>query len=193
MNDLVFDTPWWLPTVIAIAGAWMLTDGNRRGRDGLRNAGAAVFLAAVALVAVSFFVDTDKETCLKRTGALVDSVEKQDWPRFASLLDDNTSFAGYSGKSEMVDGAKRSAALIGLKKAYVTSKTARQTDTLITVAFDAASEQDMPPYPVRSSWEVDWQQRGERWLLYRVTLVAVNGQPADAAVGRLPSVPHGRQ
>src|SRR3954469_12535345 len=193
MTDLLFETPWWLPTLIAVVGWWVLFDGHTRGKDRFRNAGAAVFLAAVLLATVSYFVDTDKEKVLKQTRLLVDAIEKQDWPRFGSLLDEKTSFAGrYSGKEEMVEGAKRSAALIGLKKAYVRSMEARQTDTLITVTLDAFSEQDMPPYPLPSKWDLDWQQRGDRWLLYRVTMRNVGGQEGEAVIGRMPAVSRGQ-
>jgi hypothetical protein len=193
MTDLLFDTPWWLPTLIAVVGGWMLIDGNKRGNDRFRNAGAAVFLVAVLLAVVSYFVDTDKETVLKRTRALVDAVEQKDWQRFESLLDEGTSLAGrYSGKQEMVEGAKRSSVLIGLKKAYVRSTEARQTGTLITVTMNALSEQDMPPYPMQSKWELDWQQRGDRWLLDRVTLQNVSGEDGQAFIGRLPAVSRGQ-
>jgi hypothetical protein len=188
MADLLFDTPWWLPTLIAIVGGWMLFDGNKRGADALRNAGAAVVLAALLLVAVSYFVSTDKETVLDRTSALISSIEKQDWATFESLLDEKTSMAGYAGRAQLVAGAKASSAKFGLKKAYVTSKSARQDDTLITVTISAMSEQDLPPYPLQSQWELDWQQRGDRWLLYRITPLSVGGQPGESVGGHLPSV-----
>jgi hypothetical protein len=187
MTGLLFDTPWWLPTLIFAAGAWMLFDGNRRGNGRLRNAGAGVVLLALVLAAVSCFVSTDTETCLDRTVALVDSVEKQDWPRFESLVDEKTSFAGSTGRAELVGRAKAAVSFVGLKNVRVTSTVARQSDTAITVNLSAISEQEIAPYPLPSHWELDWQQRGDRWLLYRVTLLNVGGQSGDEAVGRLPS------
>jgi hypothetical protein len=91
----------------------------------------------------------------------------------------------------MVEGAKKSAAMIGLKKAYVRSTEAKQTDTLITVTMDALSEQEMPPYPMPSKWDLDWQQHGDRWLLYRVTMRNVGGQEGQSVIGRMPSASGG--
>jgi hypothetical protein len=188
MTDLLFNTPWWLPTIIAVAGAMMLFSGNNRGQDKLRNVGAGVILIALLLALVSYFVDTDKEKVLGRTSALVDSIEKQDWPTFENLLDAQTSFAGYTGKAELVKLAKASSAKFNIKKAYIVSKQAVQTDTLITVTLDAVTEQDLPPGPMRSQWETDWQQRGDQWLLYKITPLAIAGQPWGTVSGHLPSI-----
>ena len=188
MTDLLFDTPWWLPALIAAVGVVLFVTGNNRLERKVKLAGLGAVALAGLLMAVSYFVTTAKEKVLDRTTALIGSIEKQDWATFESLLDEKTSMAGYAGRAQLVAGAKASSAKFGLKKAYVTSKTARQDDTLITVTINAMSEQDLPPYPLQSQWELDWQQRGDRWLLYRITPLSVGGQPGESVGGHLPSV-----
>jgi len=73
--NLLFDTPWWLPTTLAFLGIALFWNGNRRTDAKLRNVGLALLLAAVAVVAVSHFIDTDIERAEKQSKRLVRSVD----------------------------------------------------------------------------------------------------------------------
>ena len=92
MNDLLFDVPWWLPTLVAIVGISLAVSGNRRQNDSVRNRGLIIIGAAVVWAAISILVDTDKEKCQKWTKQFVQSVVARDWPTFDGLLDPNVSF-----------------------------------------------------------------------------------------------------
>lgn len=188
MTDLLFDTPWWLPTAIAVVGVGLFVSGNKRRHAGMRAAGGAVALLAVLLVAASYFVDTDVEKAVKRTAALVDAVDRQDWQAFESLLDEQSSLGNYVGRAELTQGAQDAVEKFGVRKAGVLSQSVRQDDTLITVTVSAFSEQDMPPGPMRSTWEFDWQQRGDEWFLYRITPLSVGNQAIENPAAHLPPV-----
>src|SRR5438309_10235889 len=86
MSDLLFDVPWWIPTLVAFLGIFGFWNGNNRQQSRLRNAGSALVLLAVAWFALSYFVDTDKEKCEKGTVKLVDDVTKGQWSQFQAKL-----------------------------------------------------------------------------------------------------------
>src|SRR5437762_12188710 len=93
MTDLLFDAPWWLPTGLAAMGIFLFWTGNRRQEAKVRNAGFGLILAAIAVVLLSYFVDTDVEKAVKRSKTLVYSVEKHDWATLRATLDPNVSLA----------------------------------------------------------------------------------------------------
>lgn len=195
MTDLLFDTPWWLPVAIAVVGIALFASGNNRQKSPLRNVGLGVVALAGVLLLVSYLVDTDKEKVIDRTNALVRSVGERDWKTFTSLLDPQTSFAGYVGRDQLAEGARLSAETFGVKSTTVLGREVKDDQTLITVTVDALSQQDTPPYPLRSTWDFDWQQRGDEWLLYEIRMISVNETMTAESdlTRRLPKLPQGQQ
>ena len=121
MTRLLFDAPWWLPTVLAFLGIALFWNGNRRGETKLRNAGLLLLLGAVAVLAVSHFVDTDIEKAEKQSKQLVYAVEQRDWATLKTILDPNTSLhvlGGiqlYDSRDEIIAAAKKAVDQHGLK------------------------------------------------------------------------------
>ena len=189
MKELLFHTPWWLPTLIATIGVALFIAGNNRQQANIRNSGLGLFLVAVVLCVVSYVVDTDIEQVTDRTEALIGSVEDRDWTKFRSLLDTNTSGLIYHGRDDLTEGAKLAAEKFNVRKARVISRQITATGSLITVAVEAYSEQDMPPGPMRTGWQFDWQERGNEWLLSGIRLVTVNNQPMNGVESMLPVLP----
>src|SRR5688572_29285970 len=91
MANLLFDAPWWLPTLLIFLGIALFWNGNRRSETKVRNAGLLFVLAAMVVLAVSHFVDTDMETATKQSKALVRAVEQRDWATLKTTMDPNTS------------------------------------------------------------------------------------------------------
>jgi hypothetical protein len=173
MTDYLFSTPWWLPACMAALGLYLAWDGNRRQDRTLRGVGLVVLLLTVALLVVSYVVDTDVEKVSKRTRDLVTAVNAKDWATFKSLLDPQTSVPVLGvGREKVAAGAQLSAERVGLKNVTLTGLNTRQQDTDITVGITVLSQQDGFPYPVNSTWELSWQDRGDGWLLVNVTPVA---------------------
>jgi len=166
LSQLLFDTPWWLPTGIALAGVVLFFYANVRREWKLRNAGAGVVLLAILLAAISYGVDTDIEKVNKRTKQFVTAVNERDWTTFRSLLDTRTSFAIYRNADELTSGAEKTSDAIGLKSVTVFSMEPQQTDTLITVYLAVWSTQDFTMLrPIKSNWQFDWQETSEGWVL----------------------------
>ena len=194
MTDLLFDTPWWLPAGIAAVGVLIFISANKRQDAKTRNAGLGVVLLAGVLLLASYLVDTDKEKVIDRTNALVRAVDKREWEAFRALLDPDTTFAGYTGRDELAEGAKLSAERFNIRSASVRSLVVKDSQTLITVTVNALSQQDLPPYPLPSTWEFDWQQQGDEWLLYQIRMISINDpQTAESDfTSRLPKLPQGQ-
>lgn len=172
LSQLLFDTPWWLPTSIALAGVVLFFYANARREWKLRNAGAGVVLLAILLAAISYGVDTDIEKVNKRTKQFVTAVNERDWTTFRSLLDTRTSFAMYRNADELTSGAEKTSDAIGLKSVTVFSMEPQQTDTLITVYLAVWSTQDFTMLrPIKSNWQFDWQETSEGWVLRTIRLL----------------------
>ena len=180
MIDLLFDQPWWLPTTIIIVGVALFISGNRRQLTRLRNSGAALVLAAVLLTLVSFFVETDKEKCLRQTHELVNNVVAGDWTHFTSLLDPKVrlgimSTTIYANRPDLLKGAQDGTQKYGLKAVHVLSIDAKQTQSLITIDMKVITEQDFAEgHPLPSSWELEWQQTDSGWKMDRLTCLQID-------------------
>jgi hypothetical protein len=177
MRNLLFDTPWWLLAGLAVVAVTLLVSGNNRQDKNLKRGGLFFLGLLILLSLTSYFVDTDIEKVTKRTTLMVSSVEKGDWKTFESLLDPHIHFAFYDDRATLVEGAKQTAARIGLKSARVRSLQAIQdASSAITVNLDAISVQDATmDRPTPTSWRFEWEHTPDGWLLTHISPLA-NGQ-----------------
>lgn len=186
INDLLFDVPWWIPTLLGVIGLVLLVRGNRRQHRRTRNAGAAVLLVAVAWAVVSDLVDTPKEKCQKLARQFVQSVVARDWKTFDALMEPGVAFQfvgsswQISGRDEL-DGRVRSAAdQIGLKSATIMDMQATQTDQTVSITFKVFSRQEFSlDEPIASRWQFDWRQSDGHWRLHQITALEVSGATSE--------------
>jgi hypothetical protein len=193
MTKLLFDAPWWLPTLLAGVGIVLFWNGNRRGESKIRNVGLLFLLGAVGVILVSHFIDTDEERTVKQSRQLVYSVEKRDWATLKSVLDPNTELlalgglAIYGGRDEIIGGAKAAVDQYGLKNVRILSTTSEQTDTVINITMTVMSEQDFTQSrPITTTWQFEWQQSGETWTLVRITNIKIGNMQGEAAGRQFP-------
>jgi hypothetical protein len=192
MSDLLFDTPWWLPTTLILVGAILLVSGNRRQKAAVRNAGAGLIALALAVMLISYLVETDKEKCLRQTRETVKAVQSGDWARLSALLDSNasldvTSTTIFSNRDDLVAGAQEAASRYGLKSVTILSIQARQTQSVVMVDFDALTVQtETMDRPLPSSWEFEWLRRGAAWQLDRITCLKVDDLNLNQTQNLLP-------
>src|SRR5256885_7409777 len=149
MNDLLFETPWWLPTTIIAVGAILFYTANRRREVKLRTVGLGIVALGVVVALVSYFVDTPRERAIKGSRQLVQSVADRDWATVQSLLHPKASVAIanvpstlYNDREQIVARAKEGAERYGLKSVTILSTDARQDQTLITVSMTLLSVQE---------------------------------------------------
>jgi hypothetical protein len=184
---LLFETPWWLPTVVVVIGTVVFYTANKRREGKLRNAGLAVAALGVGLAVLSYFVDTDQERAVKRTRQLVASFEKKDWTTMRSLLHPrvslgiaNVPMTLYNDRDQIVARAQDAAERYGFQSVNITSIDARQDQTLITVSLGVLSIQEQTAgRPIPSTWEFDWLESADGWSLYKIRAIQVANQQAD--------------
>jgi hypothetical protein len=193
MTELLFDTPWWLPTILAGLGIYLFWSGNRRQESKVRNGGLLLLAAAVGALLLSYFIDTPKETAVKRSRTLVRSVEARDWTTLRANLDPTVSLSVlgfnvlYENRDDLVDAARRGVDQYGVKNVHILSTEAEQTESLISVTMSIMSEQDTTMgRPVPTSWKLEWQRSGNDWTLVRVTCIRIGNLTGEAAAHQFP-------
>jgi hypothetical protein len=191
--SLLFDAPWWLPTTLAFIGIALFWNGNRRTDTKLRNVGLALLLAAVAVLAISHFVDTDLEKATKQSKKLVYAVEKRDWATLKAIMSPTTSLHVLGGtelygtRDEIIAAAQKGVDQYGLKNVHIISTTPEQTDTVINITMTIMSEQDFTGgRPITTEWQFEWQESGATWSLVRITNVKIGNLRGDEAGKQFP-------
>lgn len=193
MSDLLFQTPWWLPTLLAGAGLILFWTGNRRQETRIRTGGLLLILLAIAVCAVSYLIDTPRERAVKNSRQLVYAVQEQNWPTMMRLMDPacGLSIMGgipiYESRAQILDGARKAVSQYGLKNVHILSASAEQRQDQIRVTLTVLSEQDFTQgRPINSTWLMDWQQTGKTWLLTRITCVNIANLQGNAAGRQFP-------
>ena len=192
MMELLFDTPWWLPAAITLAGVIIFVSGNRRVEHKIRLAGVAVICLAALLTAVSIYVDTPRETALRRTRQLVDAFEAGDFQTMTSILHPDTvaTLQGaeiYNSRDAIIAGAKTAHSKYGFKSVNVLFSNAEQVQTSITVTITLLSEQNAMASTLNSEWQFEWQQRADGWSLVEVRALKIGSQSGDQIRGMFPN------
>lgn len=194
LTNLLFDAPWWLPAAVAALGIFVFWTGNRRQESKERNVGAALLLAAVFMLLLSYFVDTDTEKAVKRSKALVNAVEARDWTTMRNTLDPAVSLSMlganiiYETRDEIINGAKRAVDQYGVKNVHILSTSTEATDQLISVTMSIVSEQDYTMgRPIPTSWKLEWQRSGKDWTLMRITCIKIANLTGESAGRQFPA------
>jgi hypothetical protein len=182
MTELIFHEPWWLLGVVVVGGIVTLVVGNRRMDKMLQRIGITAALLAVLLGALRFIFPTFRERMEIRTKAIIHAVDSRDWNALSSLLDPTTAVGNRShvlkaGRNAIVDLTKADTELYNVRSLAVIGMDSAQTDTLITVAVEVYSVQDPTQgRPETSSWQFDYQQNGDEWILEKITLLRLGTQ-----------------
>jgi hypothetical protein len=185
MSDLLFASPWWVPTCIFGIAIVLFISGNKRQQPRVRNAAIAVALLGVLLIALNYFVETDKEKVLRHTRELVTAVQDRDWNKMKSLLSPQVSLGTpkgtvYSNRDVLLKGATDSVEQYQLKSASITSLDVEQTQTVITATLNVWTVQDATyGRPLPSGWQLVWEQTGNDWTLSQITCVSIANESVD--------------
>lgn len=184
MNDLLFDVPWWIPTLLAIVAIALFVNGNRRQELKIRNAGVGLLLLAIGWALLSYFVDTDKEKVEKAMRQLPQDVVDEKWDAFKSELMPSVGLSIANGPSTgsadtLTNYARTMAAFVKLKSAVVRHLTLEQDGTYIIVHCDMISTQDSLAPLETSSWQFDWQQTTQGWKIQQIRLLSIRDVPTD--------------
>ena len=193
MKDILFDTPLWIVAGLALVGIALFVVGNNRTDVTLRNVGLGVVGVGVLLVLLSWFVDTDKEKCLKNTRALVKSVQDRDWTKFDQLVASNVTVrvpvAGtiYKSRDTLHKATETAAEKFGLRNNTVLSTQAVDTGDFIKVGISVLSEGSVG-YPLTTSWEMEWQDGSAGWQMTDLNAIKIGNQTGADMEQHFPNV-----
>jgi hypothetical protein len=194
MTNLLFDAPWWLPAGLIALGIFLFWTGNNRRETKVRNVGIGVVLAAIAVLLLSYFVDTNVEKAVKRTRTLVYSVEARDWATLRNTMGPNVTLGmlgttdRYGDREQIIGGARAAVDQFGLRNVRILSTNTEASDQLITVTITAMSEQDITQgRPITTSWRLEYQRSGKDWPLVRITCIDIAGRSGEAAGRQFPA------
>ena len=179
MLDLLFDTPWWLPTALIGIGLFVVYTGNQRQEKPVMRGGLVIVLLGLLVILTSYLVETDREKVVNRTYALVAAVDHHDWPKFSSLLDSQTSIYGLRGPEQITQACKATAERVELDSAKITGTNINQTPSVISVSIRILSEQLGRPFP--SDWQFQYQKVTDQWMLFNIRALN-NDQVSEEAI-----------
>lgn len=185
MNELLFHSSWWLVACIAAGGIVGFIAGNRRLDKNLQRIGLAVLALAALLGFLRFFFPTPRERMEIRSRAIVKAVDHRDWEALRSLLDPDTAVCSPSrvlkgGRDAIVSGTQAVVESFDVKSVSVIGIESVQTETLITVSLEIYSvQEDTQDRPVTSSWQMEYEQSGDQWILQKITALRVGTEGGE--------------
>lgn len=193
MTDLLFDTPWWLPSAIILLGVAIWFQGNRRVHRLSMRIGLGVAGVGVLLFAVSYFVETEKEKVTRLTREFINAVVARDWAKVESLMDPNVVFRNQSVVS-VAESDKRENLLLrarerteqsGLKDIAVqhiaATKAPMQTsvDARLIATFEGKGYGKLS-----ADWRFVWVKTSGQWQMTELHLVQINPFGSEAGALR---------
>jgi hypothetical protein len=185
MTDLIFHESWFLLATVAGAGLTTFIIGNRRIDKQLQRIGIAAVLVAFLFAGLRFFFPTPREQMETRTRRLVTAVNDHDWNALKSLIDPNTVIGNrqmvfWAGRDAIVPMIQLNVDQFKVSSIHILRIDSSQTQTMITVSLDVFSYQDpTQDRPETSSWQLDYAQSGDQWILEKITLLGIGGEGAD--------------
>jgi uncharacterized membrane protein YkgB len=182
MQRWLFETPWWLLSAIAVAAVAVLVSANNRQNARLKAAGLAVLGLGAALWAVSFFVETPREICVRQTRQWVNAVVARDQAALAALLHPKASFAR-NNKEQIIEKARHYADLYGLQGAIITQLQAQPDPVMVTVNLSVLTRHDAKAAfldTIPSAWELNWvRSNAGGWVLKDIIGIRIGQADRD--------------
>lgn len=168
MQQWIFETPWWLLCLIAVAAVGLLLSGNNRQNKNLKLAGVGVFALGAALWATSYFVETPREICTRQTREWVRAVVAKDATKLGVLLHSTAGLAAWN-RDDILAGSVKYAEQYGLSTATIISLDAQPDPVMVKTSLTVLSKHDakMAVYDtVNSSWELNWIKNAQgQWQI----------------------------
>lgn len=179
MLDILFDTPWWLPTVLIGAGAVVAYTGMQRLEKKVIRGGTAILLLGVLVAMVSYVVDTDTEKAVGRTSRLVSSAGARDWQAFEGLLDPQTTVYTLTGPAEVTAGAREIIERFDVQSVRILGTTITERAGGIDVDIRVYSEQR--GMTGVTDWRLEYRKLSGNWVLNNVRALP-NEQVSDERI-----------
>lgn len=177
MSELIFHESWWLLAAVAAGGICIFVAGNRRLDKSLQRIGIAALAIALVLGGLRYFFPTARERMEIRTRELVRAVGDQDWNALKSQIDPNTVIGSrnmvYKAGRDAIDAmVQTNVEAFKVRSVSILGMESSQTQTMITISLEVYSIQEpTQDRPETSSWQLDYAESGDQWLLEKITLL----------------------
>lgn len=168
MWNFIAETPWWLPTGLALVGVALFWNGNNRQEAKVKYAGLVLLCLGILIGAVSFVLDSDRERVAKNTKQIVSATGRRDWATVEKLLHPKVRVIAWVGKDELIKGAKEYAERYNLKDARTTSLQVPEPIRNTTTANVQVVSNMIEMSNFITNWELEWEKTEQGWLLREI-------------------------
>jgi len=193
MNELLFHSSWWLLACVAAGGIAFFVVGNRRLDKNIQRIGISIVLLAALLGMLRFFFPTPRERMENRSRAIVKAVDHSDWGALQKLLNTDTAICNRKevlggGSDAIIARTKLAKDVFSIKSISILGIESTQTETVIQVSLEIYSTQEASQdRPVTSSWQMDYEQSGDQWILQKITCLRIGSDNSQEFTPRFPA------
>ena len=184
MASLLFDAPYWLLILLALAGAVTFYLGLNRQEQNLRTAGFALFGAAAVLLVLRFTVETDEKRVEKQARMLIAAISRNDWAAARPYLKRaHLAETAVSGE-ELTKYGESCYSLYGLTDVQLNSVDVQRNPNIITANISVTSHhKGIYVDTVPSRWKLEYPKGADGWSLTEIIAVKIGfgdtGNPKD--------------
>ncbi len=188
----VFESPWPLAVVLAVAAAAVQVTAMRRGSKRMMFVAPALLLLAAGTVAAGYAVETANEAVDRHTRELIAATAPLDAVVIRTMLADDVRLLDPAGAVWMSGNALRDrlVSIAGSRKldqrVASLGVEASVDDSGARVAVLELRTRDASGVPILSSWALHWRPRagsdGSAWELFDVRWLTLAGQSPDRSL-----------
>ena len=170
MSSLLFDAPYWIVALLAVAGIAVTWSAMQRQHLGLRKAGIGLLAVAAILLMLRLTIETDEKRVEKQVRGLMEAVSKDDWKTAGGYLKHARMYE-WSGE-EVTDAGKNAA--WGLTEVTVNSLAMKRELDVFTVTLSiTTAHKDQYVSSVPSVWSLEYEKRSKEWVLTHLVPVKI--------------------
>jgi hypothetical protein len=177
----LYETPWWLPTLVALIGVVLFMAAASQRDKRLRLAGVVVVAVAVLLVGVSWALKSEREIVEDRTRGLLTAIETRDWTGLRSYLHPKVGVVGrFSGQDEVASAVKMAVSFLDINALRVSALDATVEGDTVQVSLQVVAHGRNLTQP--TGWQLEWRKDAAgQWVLFDVDTRDAPGFDASRA------------
>jgi hypothetical protein len=166
--QFIYEPPWIAVAILVLAGVALFVYGNNRLDNKLKLLGGVIAFLGVLLGVTGHFLQSERERVDATMRDLLNAIEKRDWPRLQSHLDDDVTVFALHGPEVVAGSAKRAAEGMELKSLSLVSSKTDVSDDIATVTIQVASDGKWGQTVTNWALKFEKSPADRRWRLYEI-------------------------